>query len=104
MTNEFETVAAVSELPDGGRLAVTVQGRAALLFRTGADYHAVEDICSHDGQPLTDGEICGFALECPWHGAKFDIRTGKHLCMPAIEGIATYEVRVADGQIQLRER
>jgi 3-phenylpropionate/trans-cinnamate dioxygenase ferredoxin subunit len=78
--------------------------RAVLLLRVGDEFFAVEDVCSHDGQPLTDGPLEGTAIECPRHGARFDVRTGRPLCMPAVEPIATYEVKVVGNDILLRDR
>ena len=99
---DFETVANVANIPPGGRASIVVDGRAALLLRIGDDFYAIEDVCSHDGQPLTDGPLRDCSIECPRHGARFDVRTGKPLCMPAVEPIAVFEVRVQDGQVQVR--
>ncbi|MBS0260591.1 MAG: Rieske 2Fe-2S domain-containing protein, partial [Planctomycetes bacterium] len=81
---EFEQVATVDELPPGGRKSVVFDDRAVLLFRIGDQYFAVEDVCSHDGQPLTDGRLSGTSIECPRHAARFDVCTGRPLCMPAV--------------------
>ena len=102
--SDFVNVEKVSELPPGGRKSLVFDDRAVLLFRIGDDYYAVEDVCSHDGQPLTEGPLVVTSLECPRHGARFDIRTGKPLCMPAVEPIATYEVRVSGNDIALRAK
>jgi 3-phenylpropionate/trans-cinnamate dioxygenase ferredoxin subunit len=99
---EFQRVAALDELPPGGRKSLVFDDRAVLLIRIGDDVYAVEDVCSHDGQPLTEGPLEGTAIECPRHGARFDIRTGKPLCMPAVEPIAVFEVKVEGGAIFLR--
>ncbi|HTI52174.1 MAG TPA: non-heme iron oxygenase ferredoxin subunit [Planctomycetaceae bacterium] len=99
---DFEPVASVSEIPPNGRKAVVFDDRAVLVFRIGNDFYAVEDVCSHDGQPLTDGLLEGFAVECPRHGARFDVRTGRPLCMPAVEPIATFEVQVRGEDVLLR--
>ena len=101
---EFERVASISEIPPGGRLSILVDDIPSLLIRGGDEFFAVEDVCSHDGQPLTNGpvEIC--SITCPRHGAKFDLRTGRPLCMPAIEPISTFEVQVRDGEILVRPR
>ena len=96
---EFEQVATVSEIPPGGRKSLVFDERSVLLFRIGDDFFAVEDVCSHDGQPLTDGPLVGCEIECPRHGARFDIGTGAALCMPATEGIRTFQVREEDGRI-----
>ena len=100
--SDFEKVASVDELPPGGRKSLVFDERAVLLFRIGDDFYAVEDVCSHDGQPLTEGPLEGTAIECPRHGAKFDVRTGRPLCMPAVEPIATFQVKIEDGGIFLR--
>lgn len=99
---EFEKVAKVADLPPGGRLSLVFDERSVLLFRIGEQFFAVEDVCSHDGQPLTDGPLDGFAVECPRHGARFDVRSGRPLCMPAVEPIATYEVEVQGDDVLLR--
>jgi 3-phenylpropionate/trans-cinnamate dioxygenase ferredoxin subunit len=102
--SEFQKVATLDELPPGGRKSLVFDDRAVLLLRVGDEFFAVEDVCSHDGQPLTDGPLEGTAIECPRHGARFDVRTGRPLCMPAVEPIATYEVKVVGNDILLRDR
>lgn len=97
--SEFQQVATLDEIPPGGRKSLLFDDRAVLLFRIGDDFYAVEDVCSHDGQPLTDGKLAGTSIECPRHGARFDVRTGRPLCMPAVEPIATFEVRVQGNDI-----
>jgi metal-sulfur cluster biosynthetic enzyme/nitrite reductase/ring-hydroxylating ferredoxin subunit len=95
----FERVASVSEIPPNGRKSIIVDDVPALLLRVGNDFFAVEDVCSHDGQPLTDGPVADGAITCPRHGAKFDLKTGHALCMPATQGIPTFVVQVRDGEI-----
>lgn len=101
---EYQKVASVGEIPPNGRKSLIFADQAVLLFRVGDDYYAVEDICSHDGQPLTEGRFEGTSIECPRHGARFDVRTGRPLCMPAVEPISTFDVKVADSEIFLREK
>jgi len=101
---EFEKVATLDEIPADGRKSVVFDDRPVLVLRIGSGVYAVEDICSHDGQPLTDGPVQGTAIECPRHGARFDVRSGRPLCMPAVEPIATYEVKVEGNDILLRSR
>jgi 3-phenylpropionate/trans-cinnamate dioxygenase ferredoxin component len=100
--SDFQKVAVIDEIPPGGRKSLVFDDRAVLLIRIGDDFYAVEDVCSHDGQPLTEGPLEGTAIECPRHGARFDVRTGRPLCMPAVEPIATLEVKVENGNIFLR--
>jgi 3-phenylpropionate/trans-cinnamate dioxygenase ferredoxin subunit len=102
--SELQKVATLDEIRPGGRKSLVFDDRAVLLLRVGDEFFAVEDVCSHDGQPLTDGPLEGTAIECPRHGARFDVRTGRPLCMPAVEPIATYEVKVVGNDILLRDR
>jgi 3-phenylpropionate/trans-cinnamate dioxygenase ferredoxin subunit len=100
--SDFEQVATIDEVPEGGRKSLVFDERAVLLLRIGGEYYAVEDVCSHDGQPLTEGPLAGTSIECPRHGARFDVQTGRPLCMPAVEPIATFEVKVEGNDIYLR--
>lgn len=94
----MEHVADLNELPQDGRKSIFIDDVPALLLRIGDQYFAIEDVCSHDGQPLTDGPVTGFEIACPRHGARFDVRTGKPTRMPATEAIPVYAVEVrADG-------
>lgn len=102
--SEFERVASVSDIAPGGRLSILVDDLPSLLVRIGDDYFAIEDVCSHDGQPLTNGPLRDCSITCPRHGARFDLRTGQPLCMPATEPISTFEVEVRDGEIYARPR
>ena len=95
----FERVAAVSEIPPNGRKSIIVDDVPALLVRIGNDFFAIEDVCSHDGQPLTDGPVADGAITCPRHGAKFDLKTGNPLCMPATQAIQIFSVQVRDGEV-----
>ena len=71
----------------------------ALVVRLEDSYYVIEDVCSHDGQPLTDGPIADCAITCPRHGARFDLKTGAALCMPATKPIRTFTVEVKDGAV-----
>jgi 3-phenylpropionate/trans-cinnamate dioxygenase ferredoxin component len=102
--SEFERVAAVSEIQPGGRLSILVDDIPSLLVRIGDDFFAIEDVCSHDGQPLTNGPVENCAITCPRHGARFDLRTGRPLCMPAIEPIAVFEVQIRGDEIFVRSQ
>lgn len=95
----FEKVASVTEIPPNGRKSIIVDDVPALLLRIGNDFFAVEDVCSHDGQPLTDGPVAEGAITCPRHGAKFDLKTGKALCMPATQPIQVFPVQIRDGEV-----
>lgn len=92
-------LAAVSDILPGGRLSVEIDETPALLLRAGDEFYCLDDVCTHDGQPLTDGPFDGRQITCPRHGAKFDVRTGKPTCMPATSPIRVYPVTVQDGAI-----
>ena len=97
--SEFEKVASVAQFPANGRLSAFVDDRAVLVLRVEDSYYAIEDVCTHDGQPLTNGPVAGCEITCPRHGARFDIKTGKPLCMPATAPIPRFAVKVEAGDI-----
>ncbi|MEX1229102.1 MAG: iron-sulfur cluster assembly protein [Planctomycetaceae bacterium] len=101
---EFERVASLSDLPAEGRLSVFIDDEPALLIRLGDTIYGIEDVCTHDGQPLTEGPIIEGQIVCPRHGARFDLKTGQATCMPATQPIATFAVEIRDGEIYARRR
>ena len=98
---EFVTVAATDELTPGERAVVEVNDHFIAIFNVDHKYYAIEDLCTHDDGPLAEGELHGIAIECPRHGARFDISTGAVLSMPAIKPVPRYEVRVQGNEIQI---
>lgn len=90
------------EISPGGHLLVDIGGgiEVAVFFVDGT-YHAIEDLCTHDDGPLAEGELEGCQLICPRHGARFDIRTGEALSMPAYRPVDTFPVRVEGGRVLL---
>lgn len=97
-------VAAAGEIMPGGKKVVEVDGTTIAVFNIDdAQYYAVEDVCTHDGGPLAEGEMVDtYEIECPRHGARFDVRTGAALCMPAFEPVQTYDVAIKDGAVYLK--
>jgi 3-phenylpropionate/trans-cinnamate dioxygenase ferredoxin subunit len=77
---------------DGGRRMIAVA-------RSGDGYFAIEDICTHDGAPLTGGEIEGTQIICPRHGARFCLRTGEALTPPAYEPVRVFATKIEDGHL-----
>ncbi len=98
---EFFSVATVDELSNGQRLFLEVSNNFLIIFNIADNYFAIADLCSHDEEPLDDGQLEGYAVVCPRHGARFDIRTGQALTPPAVEAIPAYPVRVVDGSIEV---
>ena len=101
---EFFHVASTSEIPDPGKSLVEVDGEMIALFHVAESFYAIDDVCTHDGGPLVDGELQGYTIACPRHGAKFDIRTGAALSMPAIRPTLAHDVKVENGDIFVRLR
>ena len=73
------------------------------MFNVNGEYHAIEDVCTHDGGILTGGTVEGKEIMCPRHGARFSIITGGALSPPAYEPVPTFPVRVEDGMVQVKD-
>lgn len=99
---EFVPVTKVSELPDPGKMMLEVEERLVVLLHIGGDFYCIDDVCTHDGGPLGEGELCGHELACPRHGAKFDVRNGAALTMPATEKTVVHEVKVEGESVLVR--
>ena len=100
--SDFVRVAAVGDIPDPGKETIEVDDRLVVLVHVGGQFFCIDDVCTHDGGPLGDGELDGCEISCPRHGARFDVRTGKALTMPATEDTMTHHVRVVDGAVWVR--
>jgi 3-phenylpropionate/trans-cinnamate dioxygenase ferredoxin subunit len=96
----FVKVARIEDLPTDAPLGVeTLDGEKICLVSVDGEVYAFEDRCSHRDFPLSNGHLDHDQIECAWHGARFDVRTGRPLCLPAIRPVRVYEVRVVDGDI-----
>jgi len=91
---EFTKVAQLSSLSDPGKLLVEIDERLVALFHVDGKVYAIDDVCTHDGGPLAEGVLVGCEITCPRHAAKFDIRDGRALTMPATAATASHEVKV----------
>jgi len=98
---KFYRVSMVNEFPSGERLFLEIDGLPIVLFSIGDDFLATGDICTHDGGEIGEGELDGEEIICPRHGARFNIRTGKAMSLPAVTGIPIYPVRQVDGFIEI---
>jgi metal-sulfur cluster biosynthetic enzyme/nitrite reductase/ring-hydroxylating ferredoxin subunit len=101
---EFIHVAEVADVSDPGKILVEVDGEMIALFHVSGSFYAIDDVCTHDGGPLVDGELQDYTIACPRHGAKFDIRTGAALSMPAIRPTLAHDVKVENGSVSVRIR
>jgi 3-phenylpropionate/trans-cinnamate dioxygenase ferredoxin subunit len=89
-------------LPDGQTKSLPVGRRMIAVVRSGADFFAIEDICTHDGAQLTGGDIEGVEIICPRHGARFCLRTGEALTPPAYEPVRVFETKIEGGHLWVR--
>lgn len=98
---KYFRIARVLDVPDGERLFFEIEGRPIVLYVVGKEYYATGDVCTHDQGQIGDGELEGYEIICPRHGARFDIRTGKVLTFPAVTDIPSYPVRIQDGYFEV---
>ena len=97
MTGAFVPVATLAQLEPGEAIDVVVGGvEIALVRDEDGGVHALEDICSHEDVPLSDGDVEGCTIECWKHGSQFDLRTGRPLQLPAVLPVSVYAVQVDD--------
>lgn len=98
---EFVRVASTGDVPEGGALRVEVRGRRIALFNVEGRVYAIDDVCSHAEASLSEGELDGYRVACPLHGAQFDVRTGRALTLPAIRPVESFQVKVEGDEIQV---
>jgi len=103
-SDEFIKVADIKDLQPSQMKEVHVEGEAVCLANIDGKYYAINNVCTHEGGPRADGTLVGFEVECPWHGSKFDIRSGKVTNPPAEQPEQTYEVRVEGTNVLAKKR
>jgi 3-phenylpropionate/trans-cinnamate dioxygenase ferredoxin subunit len=101
---DFVTVASENELPPGERMVVQIGRTWVAVFNVDGNFYAIQDVCTHDDGPLAEGKLIGCEIECPRHGARFDLRDGRVTAPPALVPVPVYDVRVQDGQIQVASK
>lgn len=97
----FVKVASVGDIPAGQGQAFKVDGQEIAVFNAQGAYYALDDICTHEEASLAEGDVEGCAVECPLHGARFDLRSGKVLSLPATVPAKTYPTRVVGSDIEI---
>jgi 3-phenylpropionate/trans-cinnamate dioxygenase ferredoxin subunit len=96
-------VAAVDAIPEGTALCVDVNGTPVAVFHVGGAYYAIGDTCTHEEWSLSEGELVDdHTVECALHGARFDLRTGQAISLPATGNAGSYEVVIEDGIVKVR--
>jgi nitrite reductase/ring-hydroxylating ferredoxin subunit len=103
-TNGYQKVANKKELREGSLLKVELLGKPVVLCMVNDEVYAIDAVCSHEGGPLEEGTLDGYEVECPWHGSKFDVRTGEVRNPPAEIPQLVYEVKVQEDEILIREK
>lgn len=98
---EWVKVGEVGDPAPGHVKVVMPRGERIALANVDGAYYAIDDVCTHDGGPLDQGELIGEQIECPRHGARFDVRTGRAVALPAVLPVKTYRVRVEGQDILL---
>jgi 3-phenylpropionate/trans-cinnamate dioxygenase ferredoxin component len=97
----FYEVGSPDDLPRGERMFIEVDGQPIVIMNVDGKYYAIGDVCTHDDGPLGDGQVDGYQIICPRHGARFDIRNGKAVALPAVIDTPWYPMRIVAGQLQI---
>jgi 3-phenylpropionate/trans-cinnamate dioxygenase ferredoxin subunit len=100
---EWVAVARVDDFPPGTVRTLEIEGTPIAVFNVDGRYHAIEDLCSHEAETLSDGELAGDEIICPRHGARFSILSGQALSPPAYEPVATFPVQVERGMVMVKD-
>ncbi len=97
--SEFHKLARADEVAPGEVRQYQVEDRPVALCNVDGDFHALEDICTHQFAHLSEGEFEGDRIKCPLHGAQFDVKSGKALSLPAVKPLPKHEVKVENGHV-----
>ena len=102
--SDFVLAATISDVNDPGSLLVEVDDRLVVLIHAAGHWYALDDVCTHDGGPLSEGPIDAAegTIACPRHGAKFDVKTGAALTMPATKPTVAHEVKIDGDRVLVR--
>jgi nitrite reductase/ring-hydroxylating ferredoxin subunit len=104
MEENLVKVAETKDIPASQMMAVEVNDEKVCIANVEGKYYAIGNVCTHMGGPLAEGKIEGFEVQCPWHGSKFDIRTGNVVRPPAVRAEPTYKVKVQDNNILIKNK
>ncbi len=96
---DFVKLATTSEIPPGKVNVYEVDGRRVAICNVDGTFYAIDDVCTHDGGSLDQGQLEGDQIECPRHGARFDVKTGRALTLPAVMPVQSYPVQVEGDEI-----
>ena len=97
----FVRVGTIEDVPRGTVKVWKVGDREIAVCNANGELYAIDNVCTHDDGSLDQGELIGFEVECPRHGARFDVRSGEVTQEPAFLPVDTFAVRVDGGEIQV---
>ena len=103
LAEEFVKIADTKDIPPSQMKAVEVAGEKICVANIEGKYYAIGNVCTHVGGPLAEGTLEGYEVECPWHGSKFDVRTGEVTRSPATRSEPTFELKVDGNNILIRK-
>src|ERR687892_1197101 len=104
MSNNFVKVAETKDIQPSTMKAVDLASERVCIVNVEGNYYAIGNVCTHVGGPLNEGTLEGYEVECPWHGSKFDVRTGEAIKPPARQAVPKYEVKIQDNNILARKQ
>lgn len=104
MSGDFVRVAETKDIQPSTMKAVDLASERVCIVNVEGNYYAIGNVCTHVGGPLNEGTLEGYEVECPWHGSKFDVRTGEAIKPPARQAVPKYEVKVEDNDILVRKQ
>ena len=103
MSEGFTKVLVKSEVPEGTLKLAQLGGKRVVVANVGGNFFAMGEVCTHMGGPLSRGRLNGFVITCPWHGSRFDVRTGAVAGGPAVRPEPSYDVKVDGNDILIKE-
>lgn len=98
---KFKKIATVNEIKEGKLIHKELKFYKIALTKFRDTIIAFEDICTHDGGQISKGDFCDGIITCPRHSAKFDVKTGEAICLPATESIPVYTVRIVGDDVEV---
>ena len=100
--SEWNKIAKVSAVPSGEKIAAKVGDTEVAVYNVGGTFFATDNLCTHESAFLSDGWLEGEVIECPYHQARFDVKTGKVLAPPACKDLRTFPVRVSGDDVEVQ--
>ena len=98
---ELIRVANKKDVAPGSSVAVEILGKQVAVFNVDGTFYALGGTCTHRGGPLSEGELEGTTVTCPWHRAQFDLKTGNALTAPAAQGVPIYKVVIEGDNVSI---